>query len=71
MKEIPLMHPNLHILTHVVINDLQKAFITCPDIPTERLILSAMVTAKKVHDQLLQIDSSSSDIDPEEFCCAL
>jgi hypothetical protein len=62
---------NLHTLTHVVINDLQKAFKTCHDQPTEGLILSAMVTVKKVHDQLLNIDSTTTDFDPEEYCAAI
>ena len=62
---------NLHILTHVVINDLQKAFISSPGTQIEGLILSAMITAKKVHDQLLQSDCTSADIDPEEYCAAI
>lgn len=62
---------SLHPLTHVVINDLQKAIITCHDRPTEGLILSAIMTVKKVHDQLLNIDSTTSDLDPEEYCSAI
>jgi hypothetical protein len=62
---------SLHTLTHVVITDLQKAFIVCPDRPTEGLILSAILTVKKVHDLLPQPDSCLSDLDPEEYCCAV
>jgi hypothetical protein len=64
-------NPNLHTLTHVVINDLQQAFIACPDRPTEGLILSAIVSVKTVHDLLPQTDSGISNIDPEEYCCAV
>jgi hypothetical protein len=64
-----LQDSNLHTLTHVVINDLKKAYITCLDRPAEVFILSAMVTAKKVHDQLITIDSS--DTDPEDYCSAI
>jgi hypothetical protein len=62
---------NLHSLTHVVINDLLKAFKACHDRSTEGLILSAMVTAKKVHDQLIVSESNTSDFDPEEYCAAI
>jgi hypothetical protein len=72
MKEIIMRFDSSpHILTHVVINDLQKAFIACHDSSAEELILSAIVTARKVHDLLCQIDYSSSDIDPEEYCAAV
>ncbi len=64
-------HTNLHTLTHVVINDLQQAFVACPDRPTEGLILSAIVSVKKVHDLLPEPESAISDIDPEEYCCAV
>jgi hypothetical protein len=63
---------SLHTMTHVVINDLQKAFIVCPDRPTEGLILSAIVTIKKVHDILGAVDTvKADDLDPEEYCCAV
>ena len=63
--------PNLHTLTHVVINDLKKAVFVCPDSPAEGHILAAIMTARKVHDLLLQADPATSDIDPEEYCCAV
>lgn len=62
---------NLHTLTHLVINDLQKAFSGSPGAQIEGLILSAMVTLKKVHDQLLSYECGSADIDPEEYCAAI
>ena len=62
---------NLHTLSHVVINDLKKAYITSLDSPTEVHILSALVTAQKVHDQLLNIDLTTMDLDPEEYCSAV
>jgi len=64
-------NPNLHTLCHVVINDLKKAYIASLDNPIEVHILSALVTAKKVHDQLLNIDSTTTDLDPEEYCSAV
>jgi hypothetical protein len=64
-------HPNLHTLTHSIVNDLQQAFIVCPDRSTEGHILSAIVTVKKVHDLLPSPESAISDIDPEEYCCAV
>lgn len=68
-----LMHQDsdLHALTHVVISDLKKAYVTCLDSPAEVLILSAMVTINKVHDHLLKTDCGSSDIDPEDYCSAI
>jgi hypothetical protein len=68
-----IMHqnPNLHTLSHVVINDLKKAYITSLDSPTEKHILSALVTAQIVHDQLLNIDLTTMDLDPEEYCSAV
>lgn len=63
--------PNLHSLTHVVINDLQKASNICPDRSTEGLIKSAIMAVKSVHDQLLNVDCSSTEIDPEEYCTAI
>lgn len=62
---------NMHALTHMVINDLQRAFKVSPGTQIEELILSAMVTVKKVHDQLLPSDCTSADIDPEEYCAAI
>lgn len=41
---------NLHALTHLVINDLQRAFTVSTGAQLEGLILSAMVTVNKVHD---------------------
>jgi hypothetical protein len=64
-------NPTLHILTHAIVNDLQQAFVACPDRSTEGLILSAIVTVKKVHDLLPSPESAISDIDPEEYCCAV
>lgn len=62
---------NLHTLAHLVINDLQKAFTASPGAQIEELILSAMVTVKKVHDQLLPAECTTADIDPEEYCAAI
>jgi hypothetical protein len=62
---------SLHTLTHLVINNLQKAYITSLDSQAEGLILSALVTAKEVHDRLLHSDNSCADIDPEEYCTAI
>lgn len=62
---------NLHNLTHLVINDLQRAFTVSTGAQLEGLILSAMVTVKKVHDQLLSSECGTADIDPEEYCAAI
>lgn len=62
---------NLHTLTHLVINDLQKAYTVSPGVQLEGLILSAMMTVKKVHDQLLSSGCGTADIDPEEYCSAI
>jgi hypothetical protein len=50
---------------------LKKAYVTSLDSPTELHILSALVTAKKVHDQLLPPGCGNADIDPEEYCAAI
>lgn len=62
---------NLHTLTHLIISDLQKACTGSPAAQIEGLILSAMVTVKEVHDQLLSSECGTADIDPEEYCTAI
>ena len=61
----------IHTLTHAAINDLQNAFMACSHRPTEGLILSAIVTVKKVHDLLALPCQAEADLDPEEYCCAV
>lgn len=62
---------NLHTLTHQAITDLQRACSVSPGAQLERLILSAIVTVNKVHDQLCSSGCGSADIDPEEYCAAI
>jgi hypothetical protein len=64
-------YSSLHTMTHVVINDLQKAFLACHDRPTEGHILSAIVTVKQVHDFITHPESAMADVDPEEYCAAV
>jgi hypothetical protein len=61
----------LHTLTHSAMEDLQHAFLECKQKPLESRILSAIVSVKMVHDSLNSPEFSSSDIDPEELCCAV
>ena len=62
---------NLHSLTHEVLNDLQQAFQQGDRIRMEGLILSAMVTVKRLHDQLPEVENATADSDPEGYCCAV
>lgn len=64
-------HTDLHTLTHLAITDLQRACTVSPDSQLKGLILSAIVTVNKVHDQLLSSGCGSADIDPEEYCAAI
>jgi len=64
-------NPNLHTLTHSVMDNLQHAFLECEQKPVEGHILSAIVSVKMVHDILTEPEFSSADIDPEEYCCAV
>lgn len=61
----------LHSLTHEALKDLQQAFQQGDRIRMEGFILSAMVTVKRLHDQLPEIDNASADNDPEGYCCAV
>ncbi|TWJ16852.1 hypothetical protein [Geobacter argillaceus] len=62
---------NLHILTHAVLNDLHQAFQQGERLKMEGLILSAMVTVKRLHDQLPGVCIATADLDSEEYCCAV
>ena len=61
----------LHSHAHNAIETLQHAFQSCPHRPTDGLILSALVALRQMHDELKNLDSTASDIDPEEYCCAV
>ncbi|HIJ95896.1 MAG TPA: hypothetical protein HPP94_09205 [Desulfuromonadales bacterium] len=61
-------HEELHKLTHVVIERLDIAFRKHLDHSTEGLILSALVSAKLIHDQFAY---NAYDLDPEEYCAAV
>lgn len=62
---------DLHTLTHSAMEELQFAFFECAQKPLEGRILSAIVSVRMVHDILADPKFSCSDIDPEEFCCAV
>jgi len=61
----------LHTLTHVALDDLHQAFQQGERLKMEGLILSAMVTVKRLHDQLPGVCNATADLDPEEYCCAV
>jgi len=61
----------LHSLTHTALEDLQQAFVECGQKPTEGRILAAIVALKLVHDLLVVPETPCTDIDPEEYCCAV
>lgn len=61
----------LHTLTHEALKDLQLAFQQGDRLQMEGYILSAMVTVKRLHDQLPEVDNATADIDPEGYCCAV
>jgi len=54
---------SLDELTHVVIDDLQRAYLECQHKPTEGLILSALVKVKLVQDLLVEIRQKTTNID--------
>ena len=62
---------NLHSLTHSAMEELEHAFLECAQKPLEGRLLSAIVSVWMVHDILTDPEFSCSDIDPEEFCCAV
>lgn len=61
----------LYLLTHSAINDLNNAFQECRCSHSEGFILSVMVSVKNIQDLLLEQESFCSDVDPEEYCCAV
>lgn len=61
----------LHSQTHNAIETLQHAFQSCPHRPTDGLILSALVALRQMHDELKCLDSTTPDMDPEEYCYAV
>ena len=62
---------NMHKLTHAAIEQLQRAFVDCRHAPSEGVLLSALVAVKQVHDALLDLKETCSDLEPEELCCAV
>jgi hypothetical protein len=62
---------NLHLLTHWAMEELQHAFLECAQKPVEGRILSAIVSVSMVHEILVDPEITYSDIDPEEYCCAV
>ena len=62
---------SMHNLTHAAMEQLQSAFLECRHARAEGMILSALVTVKKVHDALLDVTEPPADLDPEELCCAV
>ena len=58
-------------LTQVALNDLQRAFQECQHAAAEGLILSAIVKVKQVQEALIDVKECSSDLETEEFCCAV
>lgn len=65
-----IINSNLHSMTHNVMDDLLKAVRICHDKSTEGLLLSAITTARMVHDELMNI-SLTAESDPEEYCAAI
>lgn len=62
---------NIHVLTHLALLDLEQAFLEGEQRKTESRILRAMVTLKQVHDLIRTAAGSRTELDPEEYCCAL
>ncbi len=62
---------SLRTLTQVALNDLQSAFLECQHAAAEGMILSALVKVKQVHEALLDVKECTSDLEPEEYCCAV
>jgi hypothetical protein len=72
LKEITMESINsLLNLTQVALNDLQNAFQECQHAAAEGMILSALVKVKQLHEALIDVKECSSDLEPEEFCCAV
>lgn len=61
----------LHRHTHNAIETLQNALQSCPHRQTDQLILSALLALRQMHDDVKSLESINTEMDPEDYCCAV